>query len=325
MNKLIVFFTLVASISFGQSFAPAAGQIGSTAIHKDSSVIVNWANGIVVSRGFLNSANPLLGNASFGLDNFGLGIAEADGITVVSLGDGGSATLTFPRPIRNEAGPDFAVFENGFADNYMEFAHVEVSSDGINFVRFPSVSETPLLPQLDNFSYGDCRYVHNLAGKYRQGFGTPFDLQELENAPNLNLSFITHVRLIDVVGSTDPTFGSSDAFGNLINDSYPTEFPAGGFDLDAIAVLHELPLEIAPELAVESLQLHVFPNPTRGEITIQSKSGGKISLYNLLGQTLFEDEIATTLTLDLRNYSASVLLLVVEFDGMSYTERIFVH
>ena len=325
MNKLIVFFTLVASISFGQIFAPAAGQIGSTAIHKDSSVIVNWANGIVVSRGFLNSANPLLGNASFGLDNFGLGIAEADGITVVSLGDGGSATLTFPRPIRNEAGPDFAVFENGFADNYMEFAHVEVSSDGINFVRFPSVSETPLLPQLDNFSYGDCRYVHNLAGKYRQGFGTPFDLQELENAPNLNVSFITHVRLIDVVGSTDPTFGSSDAFGNLINDSYPTEFPAGGFDLDAIAVLHELPLEIAPELAVESLQLHVFPNPTRGEITIQSKSGGKISLYNLLGQKLFEDEIATTLILDLRTYSASVLLLVVEFDGMSYTERIFVH
>lgn len=325
MNKLIVFFTLVASFSFGQSFAPAAGQIGSTAIHKDSSVIVNWANGIVVSRGFLNSANPLLGNASFGLDNFGLGIAEADGITVVSLGDGGSAILTFPRPIRNEAGPDFAVFENGFADNYMEFAHVEVSSDGINFVRFPSVSETPLLPQLDNFSYGDCRYVHNLAGKYRQGFGTPFDLQELENAPNLNVSFITHVRLIDVVGSTDPAFGTSDAFGNLINDSYPTEFPAGGFDLDAIAVLHELPLEIDPELGMQSLQLHVFPNPTRGEITIQSKSGGKISLYNLLGQKLFEDEIATTLTLDLRTYSASVLLLVVEFDGMSYTERIFVH
>ena len=325
MNKLIVFFTLVASISFGQSFAPAAGQIGSTAIHKDSSVIVNWANGIVVSRGFLNSANPLLGNASFGLDNFGLGIAEADGITVVSLGDGGSAILTFPRPIRNETGPDFSVFENGFADNYMEFAHVEVSSDGINFVRFPSVSETPLLPQLDNFSYGDCRYVHNLAGKYRQGFGTPFDLQELENAPNLNVSFITHVRLIDVVGSTDPAFGTSDAFGNLINDSYPTEFPAGGFDLDAIAVLHELPLETAPELAVESLQLHVFPNPTRGEITIQSKSGGKISLYNLLGQKLFEDEIATTLSLDLRTYSASVLLLVFELEGMSYTERIFVH
>lgn len=325
MNKLVVFFTLVASISFGQSFAPAAGQIGSTAIHKDSSVIVNWANGIVVSRGFLNSANPLLGSASFGLDNFGLGIAEADGITVVSLGDGGSVTLTFPRPIRNEAGPDFAVFENGFADNYMEFAHVEVSSDGINFVRFPSVSETPLLPQLDNFSYGDCRYVHNLAGKYRQGFGTPFDLQELENAPNLNVSFITHVRLIDVVGSTDPAVGSSDAFGNLINDSYPTEFPAGGFDLDAIGVLHELPLETAPELAVEFLQMHVFPNPTTGEITIQSKSGGKICLYNLLGQTLFEDEIATTLTLDLRTYSSSVLLLVVELDGLSYTERIFVH
>jgi hypothetical protein len=325
MNKLVVFFTLAASISFGQSFAPAPGQIGSTAIHKDSSAIINWGNGIVVSRGFLNSANPALGIASFGLDNFGLGIAEADGITVVSLGDGGSATLTFPRPIRNGEGPDFAVFENGFADNYMEFAHVEVSSDGLNFVRFPSVSETPLLPQLDNFSYGDCRYVHNLAGKYRQGFGTPFDLQELENSPNLNVSFITHVRLIDVVGSTDSAFGTGDAFGNLINDSYPTEFPAGGFDLDAIAVLHELPLETASGLAVESLQMHVFPNPTTGEITIQSKAGGKICLHNLLGQTLFEGKIDTNLTLDMRIYSASVLLLVLELDGISYSERVFVH
>lgn len=325
MNKIVVLFILAASISFGQSFAPAAGQIGSTAIHKDSTAIINWGNGIAVSRGFLNSADPLLGSASFGLDNFGLGIAEADGITVVSLGDGGSATLTFPRPIRNEIGPDFAVFENGFADNYMEFAHVEVSSDGINFIRFPSVSETPLLPQLDNFSYGDCRYVHNLAGKYRQGFGTPFDLQELENSPNLNVSFITHVRLIDVVGSTDPNFGTTDSFGNLINDSYPTEFPAGGFDLDAIAVLHELPLETAPDLAVESFQINVFPNPTPGELTIQSESAGKICLYNLLGQKLFEEEIATNLTLDMRTYSVSVLLLVVELDGISYIKRIFVY
>jgi hypothetical protein len=84
-------------------------------------------------------------------------------------------------------------------------------------------------------------------------------------------------------------------------------------------------LETAPELGMQSLQMHVFPNPTTGQITIQSKSGGKISLYNLLGQKLFEDEIATTLTLDLRTYSASVLLLVFELEGMSYTERIFVH
>ena len=58
----------------------------------------------------------------------------------VALGQGGTATLTFAQPITNGPGYDFAVFGNGFSDGHPEWvkpAFVEVSSDGVNFFRFP--------------------------------------------------------------------------------------------------------------------------------------------------------------------------------------------
>ena len=36
------------------------------------------------------------------------------------VGDGGSAILTFDTPIANGPGFDFAVFENGFSDTFLE-------------------------------------------------------------------------------------------------------------------------------------------------------------------------------------------------------------
>ncbi len=69
MNKVLSLITLIfSSILFGQTFDAPAGQNGSLAIHKDSSVIVNWATGIQVSRGYLNVANPSLGVVGFGLE-----------------------------------------------------------------------------------------------------------------------------------------------------------------------------------------------------------------------------------------------------------------
>lgn len=52
----------------------------------------------------------------------------------------------------------------------------------------------------------------------------------------LDVNAITQVRLIDVVGSINPAYGSTDALGNLINDPWSTPFATGGFDLDAVGV-----------------------------------------------------------------------------------------
>lgn len=321
MNRIWLFLLFFPMVILGQSYAPAPGQPGSTAISKDSSVIIGWATGIQLIRGPLDIANVTLGSATFGQDTYALGPAEGDGAMIVSLGDGGSATLTFSLPIMNGPGPDFAVFENGFADNYMEFAFVEVSSDGQNFARFPSFSETPVNIQIDNFMFGDCRYVHNLAGKYRQGYGTPFDLDELDPGIPIDLNAITHVRLVDVVGSIDPLYGTTDFLGNIINDPYPTVFESGGFDLDAVAVLHATPLGIS-ELFSETL---IYPNPTNGKVMVAVDGSASIHVVSAEGKLILDTIVSQSTELDLTDYRNSILLVTIQNESGIAIERIVVN
>ncbi len=281
MSKLRFILTIVVSIllqsvTIAQSFAPEPEQVGSTAIYKDSSIFVGWAADISIMRGPMDLQEPSLGLANYGSAIDASFIADNN---VVSLGDGGQAIATFSVPIVNGSGPDFAVFENGFANHYMELAFVEVSSDGINYSRFESISETPTDVQIDNFSYSDCRYVYNLAGKYRVFYGTPFDLQELSGTAGLDINHITHIKIIDVVGSISPDTGSFDSQGNIINDPYPTPFESGGFDLDAIGVIHDENLHFN-EL---SQNTRVFPNPTKDFICLDGFDYGTKYISNLNG------------------------------------------
>lgn len=288
MNKLLVAISLFFSalISFGQSFHSAPWTIGTNAIFKDSSCFVAWANNAVVQRGFLTIADTTFtsnnsNKVDFGTPQFATGPAEGDGTSVVSLGDGGIATLSFPFVIRDDVGYDFAVFENSFSDNYMELAHVEVSSDGIHFFRFPSVSEQPTAIQLTNFTYSDCRMVNNLAGKYRAGFGTPFDLSDLSDNPLLNKQAITHVKLIDVVGSIDVNYGTTDANGSLINDAFPTPFASGGFDLDAVGIIHST-LAYSENL----IDVQFFPNPVLDNLNLILDGPASIEVKDLQNKTI---------------------------------------
>lgn len=219
-----------------QTFPPAAGQIGSTAMHKDSSAFSAWVLNCTVVRGDMDISNPSLGKASAGDDSFGCGKALSNG--VVSLGDGGYAVCAFASPIKNGPGPDFAVFENSFDGNFLELAFVEVSSDGINFFRFPAKSLADTMIQAGTFDNSDARMFDNLAGKYMAGYGTPFDLEDLNGTAGLDLGSISHIRVKDVVGCLQDQYCSRDSQGRKINDPWPTPFQQGGFDLDAIGVIH---------------------------------------------------------------------------------------
>ena len=230
------------------SFAPAAGQSGSTAIDKDDASFVAWATGVAdLTRGLQDINNPAGSEASFGSASNALGPAVGTSFGVVSLGDGGSITLTFDDAITNGAGADFAVFENGFSDTFLELAFVEVSSDGNNFVRFDAVSETQTDTQVGGFGALDPTNLYNFAGKYRQGFGTPFDLDELVGSPLLDVDNVTHVRMVDVVGRITSAPGnpgwtpSTDSLGNIVNDPYATPFSSSGFDLDAVGAINVVP------------------------------------------------------------------------------------
>ncbi|MCH2230509.1 MAG: T9SS type A sorting domain-containing protein [Crocinitomicaceae bacterium] len=305
MNRILFFSIFISSFSLGQSFAPAPGNPGSTAIYKDSSIIIDWATNVTVTRGPRNILNPSAGLASYGTDSNAIGNSSG---TVVSLGDGGEAIATFDSPIVNGPGPDFTIFENGFADDYLELAFVEVSSDGFNYFRFPATSEIPTNVQSDNFTFTDCRYVNNLAGKYRVYFGTPFDLQELIGIPGLDVGNITHVKIIDVIGSIDPAIGSFDSQGTIINEPFPTEFETGGFDLTAIGVIHST-TESIEEL--DNNLVKVYPNPSNGIVHLESDFMLDYSIVDAQGRVILRGLISGSKTLELTGFDKGIYFVKV--------------
>ncbi len=318
-NYLIVILIglLTSAIGFGQ-FAGPAGHASSTAIAMDSSVIVGWANDCSVERGWMDITNPSLGLAYNGLEVLAVGPADETG--VISLGDSGIAILTFPHPIFNGAGPDIVIFENSFSDSFLELGHVEVSSDGINFFRFPSTCQLQSIIQNGPFDqFGDAEKIHNLAGKYRGGFGTPFDLEELSGITNLNVNAITHVKIIDAVGSIDPTYGTSDQNGNLINDPFPTPFPSSGIDIDAVGACYMVGLNNLEE--VDEFQFEIFPNPSRERIniTLEMLDGIEVIVVDNAGKSLIH---STSNSIDISALQAGSYLLKVTLpDGKSSIQR----
>ncbi len=214
-----------------------------------------------------------------------LGPATGSNIDIVSLGHlnqeqigqgaaPGEITLSFAEPIRQGRGYDFVVFENAFVATtdtqagslagqmFAELAYVEVSSNGIDFVRFPSVSLTEEL--VGRYGTIEISNVYNLAGKHPNASGictgTPFDLKEVADDPDVvsglvDLNDIKYVRIVDVPGSGDfhddavmhidsGTWPVWDFYADNhpIYDAWdasPAPDPSGGFDLEAIGVLRE--------------------------------------------------------------------------------------
>lgn len=254
-----IFITISINVFAQGPYAPVAGSLGTTAMHKDSSAFVDWAYACIVERGWQNITDTTLGKTTIG-DSFSA--TDKSGVNgVVSLGDGGTATVTFSSPIIDGTGDDFAVFENAFDNTFLELAHVEVSSDGINFFRFESVSLSQVNTQILNIV--NTTEIYNLAGKYRAKYGTPFDLEELIGITGLDINNVTHVKIIDVVGSINEPYASYDSQGNIINDPFPTPFETGGFDLDAIGIIHSF-------VGIKELTnaFNVFPNPASQQATI---------------------------------------------------------
>ncbi len=243
--------------------------------------------------------------------NKALGPVTGDHFDIVSLGElslaeidngdrPGHVTLAFVDPcdpngaaiIRNIKGYDFAVFENGIISQsttvngslqgqlLAELGHIEVSSNGVDFARFPSVSLTAAqVGAYGTIAPGD---IHNLAGKYPNAngicIGTPFDLNDLLYHPSViaglvDLDNITYVRIVDIPGSGDFFDEAPDcidpntqpdwrpyANAHPIYDQWPT-YGSGGFDLEAVGVLrpqeHEADINLDGLVDADDLDLMI--------------------------------------------------------------------
>jgi len=295
---LIVDCFIGITVAWTQSFPPQAGLVGSTAIHQNSSIIKSWAATCTVVRGPIRIDEPQKELATFGTPENAIGPRTNEAtFRVVSLGDGGSATLTFYNVIVNGVGPDFVVFENGFLISgsdtlaFLELAFVEVSSDGQTFVRFPSVNEYTT-PQLDGFAPMDARYIHNFAGKYIAKYGTPFDLEDLKDSLGIDINYITHVRVVDVVGNISPEYATYDSKGNPVNDPWSTPFPTCGFDLGGVGVINEGDIYMPNASMVDEHNfLSVYPNPAQHTITIEAYISSHFTLCDPLGKIILSGQL----------------------------------
>jgi len=248
MKQIINILLILIAISTSAQYAPNADEQGSTAISKDSSIISAWATGYI---------NYIVGaevDTTWQHPEKALGKAEGMSGEIVSLGRGGEITFTFSDTIFNVEGADFATFENALNNTFLELAWVEVSQDGINFTRFPNYSLTQ--NSVGSYDGIDATKIMGYCSKYRQGFGTPFDLEDVD------LDYINYVKIIDIIGD-----GSAlDSDGNVIYDPYPTSGSAG-VDIDAVAVINQQKTDGISNISIKSV-IRIYPNPAINNVQL---------------------------------------------------------
>lgn len=223
--KLRLLTFLIPAVVHAGPYSGAANTAGSEAIARTDSRFVAWASGHseIIYGSDVDNTWKTPAKAT--------GPATSDVYDIVCLGNGGRITMYFPNPLRDGTGADFAVFENAHSAMFLELAFVEVSSDGVNFRRFPTASLTS--SAVGPFGNVDPTNIDGLAGKHQVGHGTPFDLSTLPDSPLLDKQRVCFVRIIDIIGNGT----TKDSSNRPIYDPTPT-IGSGGFDLDAIGAIN---------------------------------------------------------------------------------------
>ena len=143
---------------------------------------------------------------------------------VLSLGDGGEIVVGFDVAIVDGPGTDLIVFENAFQIGgdpdkvFYELGEVSVSDDGVTWQTFPCTAKA--------YPFGSCAGWHPTLATPEQPVdvneparagGDPFDLADLG---------VKHARFVRV--------------RDMLTKA-PSGPKTAGFDLDAVAVIHEAP------------------------------------------------------------------------------------
>jgi len=296
MKQIINILLILIAASTSAQYAPNADEQGTTAISKDSSIIKAWATGYT---------NYIVGeevDTTWQHPEKALGKAEGMSGEVVSLGRGGEITFTFSDTIFDVEGPDFTTFENALNNTFLELAWVEVSQDGINFIRFPNYSLTQ--NSVGSYDGIDATKITGYCSKYRQGFGTPFDLEDI------GLDYINYVKIIDIIGD-----GSAlDSDGNIIYDPYPTSGSAG-VDIDAVAVVNQQNTDGISDISIES-DISIYPNPVINnvQLIVNNKQLNKtVQLLTLDGEIVKQFNISNLhTTINLVDLKKGIYFIKIE-------------
>ncbi|QDU54452.1 PEP-CTERM sorting domain-containing protein [Aeoliella mucimassa] len=241
------------------SFSDTSHQVLPGQISAWATSVVDYSPTAGVDAAYADASHALAAN-----DGGIVSLGDLDAAQIAAGDLPGTLTVKFDTLISDLAGPDLAVFENAsqfYTDPviFAELAYVEVSSNGTDFVRFPSVSlntEDDLVANFGRaYAGADTTNIYNLAGVHPTGIGTPFDLAELSGMAEVvsgavDLSAIQYVRLVDIPGSGDFV----DSLGNPIFDAWVTT-GSGGLDLDAVGAINTVPEPSTTLLALLGIAL----------------------------------------------------------------------
>jgi hypothetical protein len=241
-----LFPSRVSSLRFALALLVVlSGTLPLTAQSRFATTVVNFSPGPNANPSFSDPTLFLGGPQGGGFSNGSLDI--------VSLGIGGSLTVGFDVTIVDGPGADLTVSENSFVFSggvFAEVTFVEVSTDGVQFARFPTRYAGPQgpLPAFGTSPMGTfgglCGGLPGLANITTntvdpfdpvESGGESFDLADLANDPlvtggQVNLNAIHFVRVVDVEEGAH-----MDSFGNLIWDHGG---PTSSADVDAVTVLN---------------------------------------------------------------------------------------
>ncbi|MBN2376455.1 MAG: hypothetical protein JXD22_08645 [Sedimentisphaerales bacterium] len=243
-----------------------AGPFAEHGVTPDAAVA--WASFVVEAQGQSPATNIL---------------GPVDANWAIGYPAGGSITVGFDYPIYNGAGPDFAVWENAFSVTggggtiFAELGYVDVSTDGENWVTFPSV----YLDDHDEYTNIEPNNVYNLAGNYighyvplDQREGTGFDLEDLLNTAEVvaglvDPNIINFVRIRDIISppAGGNNFDQATYFfceqcseNHRISDGNAnTELGGGGgADWDAVGIINVLSADFDKSGKVNLADLYIL-------------------------------------------------------------------
>jgi hypothetical protein len=115
------------------------------------------------------------------------------------------------------------------------------------------------------------------------------------------------------VGSILPDYCSRDSRGIIINDPWSTPFNEGGFDLDAIGVIHTLSQNAVS--FTDNFGLKFYPNPIQHDLIIETDKTVDYELYNLQGSLIYSGIVDSKQTLDCTNLQSGIYMLKIGNKG----------
>ncbi|MCD4654229.1 hypothetical protein K8T06_09865 [bacterium] len=226
---------------------------------------------------------------------------SAGSVDVLSLGDGGVIVLEFiDNIVSNGPGPDLIIFENAFLAGgnpeyvYSEVAFIEVSSNGVDYFRFPNDYNPDGEPINNPSNWWGFAGVQPCLSHPDNSIDPTDPLVSGGDLFDLDDVGLNEIRFIRIIDTNEGDFAALDDDGDVI---YDPGIPGGdnaGFDLDAVAAVYSTEISPTPTVTPVATATPTIPPSFSFHLTLSTDhlyAGEQFVLethYYNPGDTLFE-------------------------------------